>query len=83
MNTAAITAQIDTKTLALVDAAAAARGLSREAFAAEAIQRVAENEADFAAFLQEGIDAANRGEVIPHDEILAEIQDMIAKHRAR
>lgn len=34
-------------------------------------------------FVQEGIDAIERGDVVPHDDIMAELDAMIATHRAR
>ena len=52
-------------------------------YAAEAIRRVAESEADHAAFLQVGIDAADRGELIDHAMVMAELDGMIARHRSR
>lgn len=81
--TAVITARLDPDTMALVDRLAAAKGRSRADFAAEAIRRVAESEADFMAFLQVGIDQADRGELIPHETVMAELDAMIAKHEAR
>lgn len=81
--TAVITARLDPHTLDLVDRLAAAKGRSRADFAAEAIRRVAESEADFMAFLKVGIDAADRGELIPHETVMAELDAMIAKHEAR
>lgn len=78
-----ITAPLDADTIALVEELAAARGMSRDGFAAEAIRRVAESEADFRAFIQAGVDEADRGELEPHDEVMAELDAMIAKHRAR
>ena len=80
---AVITARVDPKTLAMVDAVAKAQGRSRAWFAAEAIRRVAESEADFLAFVQVGIDAADRGELIPHEDVMDEIQARMAGHRAR
>ncbi|MGK6319042.1 CopG family ribbon-helix-helix protein [Sphingomonas sp. DT-204] len=60
---AAITAEVDDETFAMVEALAKAKGVSSAQFAAEAIRRVAETEADFRAFVQVGIDAADRGDV--------------------
>lgn len=81
--TAVITARLDAETLALVDKVASAQGRSRSWFAAQAIRKVAESEAEFLAFVQEGIDAADRGQLVPHEAVMAEIDGMIAKHRAR
>lgn len=79
---ATITAQVDPETLALVDKAAESRGLSRAKFAAEAIRRAAESDADFLAFVQEGIDAADRGDVISQEEMEAWFEARITGHRA-
>ena len=78
-----ITAELDAATLKLVEDLALARGITGEAFAAEAIRRVAEHEADERAFVQVGIDAADRGELIPHEQVMAELDAMIVQHRAR
>lgn len=80
---AAITTHVDADTLAIVEQLAAAQGCSVADFAAEAIQRVAESEADFRAFIQVGIDAADRGELIPHEQVMAELEARIEKHRDR
>ncbi|AHE56623.1 CopG family ribbon-helix-helix protein [Sphingomonas sanxanigenens] len=69
MNNAAITVNLDAATLALVDAAAKARGISREALAAEAIQRFVERDAEFVAFVQEGIDDADSGNLISQEDM--------------
>ena len=78
-----ITAHIDAETLAAVEQAAQRSGRSVEAYAAEAIQRVAESEADFWAFVQVGIDSADRGELIPHEQVMAELEARMEKHRDR
>lgn len=78
-----ITAPIDAETLALVEQLAEAKGRSVEDYVAEAVQRVAESEADFRAFVQVGIDQADRGELIPHEEVMAELEARMKKHRDR
>lgn len=78
-----LTMPLDDATRQLVDELAAAQGMSAEHYAAEAVRRIAESEADFRAFIQQGIDEADRGELVPHDEVMAELDAMIAKHRAR
>ena len=70
-----ITTRLDAETLGLVDKVASAQGRSRAWFAAEAIRRVAESEADFLAFVQAGIDSADRGELTPQDEVFANLRD--------
>lgn len=69
-----LTTRIDEETLALVDKVAQATGRSRAWIAAQAIREVAEREAKFLAFVQEGIDAADRGELIPHDEVFERLK---------
>lgn len=78
-----ITAEVDPETLAMVEQLARQQGQSTAEFAAEAIRRVAESETDYRAFLQEGIDAIHRGDVIPHAEVMAELDGMIEQHRQR
>lgn len=78
-----ITAAVDRDTLALVDRVASMHGQTREAFASQAIQRVAEHEADFADFIQAGIDSADRGDLIPHSEVMVELEARIEEHRLR
>ncbi len=78
-----INTPVSGETLSLVDQLAIARGLTREAFAAEAVQRVCESQVDLLAFIQVGTDAADRGDVVPHEQVMAELDAMIEKHRAR
>ena len=66
---AVITARIDEETLKLVDRVSKAHGRSRASFAAQAIRQIAEKEAELLAFVQEGIDAADRGDLIPQEEV--------------
>ncbi len=83
MVSSVITARLDAETLALVDRVAKAQGRSRSWFAAQAIKRAAEAEAEYQAFVQVGIDSADRRELVPHEEVMAELDGMIARHRAR
>ncbi|MGN6375008.1 MAG: CopG family ribbon-helix-helix protein [Sphingomonas sp.] len=71
---AVITARIDAETSALVDRLAAAQGRSRSWFAAQAVRRMADEEAAFLAFVQEGVDAADRGEFIPHEQVFEQLR---------
>lgn len=80
---AVITARLDPETIALVDKVAKAQGRSRSWFAARAIKQVAEAEAEFQAFVQEGIDAVERGDIIEHEEMEKLFDEMIARHRER
>jgi predicted transcriptional regulator len=80
---AVITARLDQETMDLVDRVSRAKGRSRSWFAARAIEQAARREAEFLAFIQEGVDAADRGDLIPHQEVLAEMDEMIARLEAR
>jgi predicted transcriptional regulator len=72
--TAIVTTRLDQETLALVDQVASAQGRSRSWFTAQAIREVAEREAAYLAFVQEGIDAADRGELVPHEDVFARLR---------
>jgi predicted transcriptional regulator len=72
--TSVLTTRVDEETLALVDKVAQATGRSRAWIAAQAIREVAEREAEFLAFVQAGIDAADRGELIPHEEVFERLK---------
>ena len=78
-----IQTEIDAETLAILDRVAQRRGISSREFAAQAIRRAAESDDDFDAFIQVGIDAADRGDLVPHEQVMAELEARIAKHRAR
>jgi predicted transcriptional regulator len=71
---AVITARVDEETLALVDRVSKAHNRSRAWFVSRAITDAARKEAEFLAFVQEGIDAADRGELIPHEEVFARVR---------
>ena len=81
--TSVITARVDEDTLELVDRVAKAKGRSRAWFVANAVQLFAESEAEYLAFVQEGRDAIARGDFVPHDEAMAELDQLIAQQRAR
>lgn len=81
--THAITVELDAETAAILDKLATTDGISPARFAAGAIRRVVESEADFAAFAQIGLDELDRGEFISNDIVMAELDAMIAKHEAR
>jgi len=80
---AVITTRIDKATADLVDRAAARHGQSRSWFVSRVLAEAAKRESEFLAFVQEGIDELDRGEGIPHEVVMAELDAMIAKHRAR
>jgi len=83
MSSAVITARLDPETLALVDKVASAQGRSRSWFAAQAIRHVAEQEAKFLAFVEEGRAAIERGEFVENEEVMEMIDGWIAEHEVR
>ena len=69
MNSAVITARVPTETLAIIDKAARQQGRSRSWFVADVVKRAAEAQAEFDAFVQQGIDSADRGMTVSQDEM--------------
>ncbi|MEK6541588.1 MAG: ribbon-helix-helix protein, CopG family [Pseudomonadota bacterium] len=80
---AVISARVDAETLALIDRIAAVRGRSRAWLVASAVKRMAEDEAAYLAFVQEGIDAVERGDVIPHEEVMQWVAEKRLELQAR
>ncbi|WP_439569324.1 CopG family ribbon-helix-helix protein [Sphingopyxis sp.] len=78
-----ISARIDAETLELVDKIVAEQGRSRAWFVAQAVRHAAEQEARFAAFIQEGRDDISAGRTVDHADVLKMMDDMIAGHEAR
>jgi predicted transcriptional regulator len=78
-----VTARVPAETAALLDRAAASRGQSRSAYVSRVIQDAARREAEFLTFVQQGIDSLDRGEGIAHEEVMAELDAMIAAQEAR
>ena len=62
---------------------AAIQDLSLDDLMREAIQRQFEYDLRFAAAVQEGIDAVRRGDVIPHEEVVARAKRRKAEWRSR
>ncbi len=73
-----IIARLDAVTSARVAAAAEARGISDEQYVAEAAKRMAEADEDYHSFIQQGIDAADRGDVITQAEMEVWFEQRIA-----
>lgn len=72
--TSVITTRLDAETVALVDRLAAAQGRSRAWFVAEAVRRTAEAEAEFMAFVQAGIDSADREPLTGQEQVFADLR---------
>lgn len=80
---AVVTARLDAETSERLDTLAAARERSRSWLITKAVQRYLDEELEFLAFVQVGIDDLAAGRVVPHAEVMAELDAMIAKHEAR
>ena len=78
-----ISARIDAETAALLDKVAASRRRSRAWLVADAVKRMAEEEAEYLAFVQVGLDDIAAGRTIPHDEMLEWIDSRIEELRSR
>ncbi len=78
-----ISTAIDAATDDAITRFAAERGITRDQFAADALRRAVRADEELAAFVQVGIDAADRGELIPHDVVFAELDAMIERQRRR
>lgn len=70
-----ISARIDETTAALLDKVAAAQGRSRAWLVAAAVKRMAEEETAYLAYVQEGFDAIERGDFVPHEDVMAWVAD--------
>jgi predicted transcriptional regulator len=73
-----ITARIDPETAALLDKVGAAQGRSRSWLVAQAVKKMAEEEAAYLAFIQEGLDDIAAGRTVPHEEVMAWLHDRYA-----
>jgi predicted transcriptional regulator len=76
-----IEAEIDVETYETMRWLLERDGRDQQNFIAEAIRRAAEQEAQFGAFIQEGIDAADRGDVLTQEEMEQWFEERIAARR--
>ncbi len=73
-----VIARLDAVTSARVAAAAEARGISDEQYVAEAAKRMADLDEEYRLFIQAGIDAADRGDVVTQAEMEVWFEQRIA-----
>lgn len=78
-----ISARIDADTAALLDKVAASRRRSRAWLVADAVKRMAEEEAEYLAFIQVGLDDIAAGRTIPHEEMMQWLNERYADAIAR
>ena len=77
-----ITARIDPETAALLDKVGAAQGRSRSWLVAQAVKKMAEEEAAYLAFIQEGLDDIAAGRTLPHEDVMAWVAEKRAEIEA-
>jgi predicted transcriptional regulator len=75
---AVVTARLDQDALAKLEQLSTMLDRSRSWIVAKAVQRYVDEELEFRAFVQQGIDEADRGEMISQEEIEAWFE---ARHR--
>lgn len=80
--TAIVTARVDPEILAGLDLLADRQERSRAWLVAKAVERYVLEERAFLDFLQEGVDALDRGDVITHEQLCAEIKARIEAKKA-
>lgn len=78
--TAVITARLDPETLAGLDEIAGRQDRSRAYLVAKAVRNLVDEERNYHAFIQAGIDAADRGELIPHEEVMRQFRARFVEH---
>jgi predicted transcriptional regulator len=85
-----ISAEVDEATLAKIEAAAAMLGVSLERFASDALRQAAEDAAGLTergaawrAFVQQGLDSANRGEFVSQEAMEAWFEERVAARQGR
>jgi len=72
--TSVVTARIESELASRLDTLAATQERSRAAVVERAVRRYVDEELAFLAFVQEGIDAADRGELISQEEMEAWVE---------
>jgi predicted transcriptional regulator len=76
-----ITARIPAALAKKLEAFARATKRSRSWLVEDILDRYVDQEIAFVKFIQEGIDSADRGESVPHEEAVRQIQAHIARRK--
>lgn len=79
----ALIPDLDAETVAQVDLLAAARGVSREAYAGDVIRKAVEAEAELDAKLRSARQQIERGDFLEHDAFVADLRRWRERVRAR
>lgn len=73
-----VTARVSDEVLAMIDRLATSRDRSRAWIAAKLIESAARSQIEMDDFIQVGLDDLDAGRVIPHEEVMAWIDERIA-----
>ncbi len=76
-----LTTRVSDDLLAMIDRIAAARDRSRSWVVAKLIENAARDQIEMDDFIQAGIDSADSGRLIPHDDVVAWFAERKAKRR--
>jgi len=77
-----VTARVDAETATKLDRLAEKYERTRSWMVARAIKRYADEGCAYLDFVQEGIDAVARGEVVSHEEVESEFADLVARRKS-
>lgn len=77
-----VTARVDPETAAKLDLIARTYGRSRSWLLAQAIKRYVDESCAYLAFVAEGADAADRGDVVAHDDVARHFDERFRKRTA-
>ena len=78
-----ITIRLDEETTAQVDELASAMDRSRSWIADAALRRYLQEERKWLEDIRAGIEELDRGEAIPHEQVMSEIREKIATHQKK
>ena len=74
-----ITARVSDEVLAMIDRIATSKDRSRAWIVATLVESAARSQTEFDAFIQEGIDAIERGDTLTQDEMEQWLEEKIAR----
>ncbi len=78
-----VTIELTEDQIARLDVLALHKGSPVESLILEAVEQVLGYDAWYREMVQEGLDSADRGELIPHEQVVAEMQELRAELLAR
>ena len=78
-----VTIELTEDQIARLDVLALHKGSPVESLILEAVEQVLGYDAWYREMVQEGLDSADRGELVPHEQVVAEMQELRAELLAR